>query len=357
MKRSFRYHINRWLKRHIDLVFQPARAWSKPNRLWLETDRLCNLNCRMCARRMEDRFHAGENLQEEVFRLAKPYFEMCDVVQLFGWNEPLMDKDIIEKIRSAAVAGAKVHFNTNATLLTEEIAEKLIDIPVTDLGVSIDGATKETYEYLRVGANFEQVKENVKRLTALKAKRGVRFPEMHLVFCALNRNLDEVAMMPALARELDVLRVDLTDSIFFTREMAEEFGYAQADFLAAVEEARKAAEKLGVEILHVPYDSDSYLELVADEPASPDDDVIGRRMCSEVYTTMIILANGNVVPCCFQFGRPVGNIKNQSIAAIWNGEGFRNLRRLIREGRPPPVCRTCPCLKHPGKQAVPKELS
>ena len=53
-------------------------------------------------------------------------------------------------------------FTTNATLLNDTISKKIIDSGVDVVFFSVDGASKETFEKIRVGANFERVKENIR---------------------------------------------------------------------------------------------------------------------------------------------------------------------------------------------------
>jgi hypothetical protein len=48
-------------------------------------------------------------------------------------------------------------FYTNGTLLTDELIATIIDCRVTDVCISIDGATKETYEDIRQGADFNRL--------------------------------------------------------------------------------------------------------------------------------------------------------------------------------------------------------
>ena len=44
-----------------------------------------------------------------------------------------------------------------------------------ELGVSIDGASKETYEKLRLGGKWDKINENLECMAEQKAKRGFRF--------------------------------------------------------------------------------------------------------------------------------------------------------------------------------------
>jgi radical SAM protein with 4Fe4S-binding SPASM domain len=349
MKRSVFYYLNRFLRDKVDYTIQPERAWARPTNVWLETNKLCNLKCQMCARELETRFHAGGDSSEEVFRQAGGFFRVADTVTLYGWNEPLLDKKLFEKIEKARKAGANVHFNTNGTLLTEDKAERLIDLKVSDIGISLDGATRETFEQIRVGADFEKIKQNVRGMVALKEKKKAFFPYMHIVFCALGPNIEELPRMPKVAREVGLGRIDVTDTVFYKPDMVEKLGYDPEKLLARVEEAKQRGRQLGVEVRYWPYDNEAYLKRVFPEKVRQEPgERLDRCLCHELYKTMIVLANGDVVPCHFQWGEKAGSIRQQSLEEIWNGSVFRKLRRDIRQGQPPPVCRRCPYLKKPG---------
>ena len=61
---------------------------------------------------------------------------------------------------------------------------------------------------------------------------------------------------------------------------------------------------------------------------------------------MKVNADGRVQPCCAAGNNLfLGNVKDQSVDAIWNGEKFQELRQSLYEQRPPKVCQTCPNLK------------
>ena len=54
--------------------------------------------------------------------------------------------------------------NTNATLLEENMNRKLIERGLTRIRIGFDGATADTYEKIRIGANFHKVKDNILNL-------------------------------------------------------------------------------------------------------------------------------------------------------------------------------------------------
>jgi sulfatase maturation enzyme AslB (radical SAM superfamily) len=74
------------------------------------------------------------------------------------------------------------------------------------LNISIDGATRQTYESLRRGGSWHKIRENLDFVTELKHKHGFR---LHLHMVVQNANWREMPTMLALAREHD------TDTVYF----------------------------------------------------------------------------------------------------------------------------------------------
>src|SRR5690606_19116770 len=82
--------------------------------------------------------------------------------------------DVLRRIARARMARpgrADVHLVTNGTLLTEERTRELIDLGVTSLMISLDGATAETNDRIRVLGRFDRVVANVAAAVALRARR------------------------------------------------------------------------------------------------------------------------------------------------------------------------------------------
>jgi radical SAM protein with 4Fe4S-binding SPASM domain len=67
--------------------------------------------------------------------------------------------------------------------------------------------------------------------------------------------------------------------------------------------------------------------------------------CSWLWTSLVVLWDGRVVPCCMDYDAKavLGNIKAQSLAEIFNAEPMQALRRLHVEGRvnESSLCRGC----------------
>jgi len=64
--------------------------------------------------------------------------------------------------------------------------------------------------------------------------------------------------------------------------------------------------------------------------------------CQYPWKWAVISSNGKVRPCCFST-LAVGNLQEDDLAAIWNGEVMQGLRRDILANRINPVCQGAAC--------------
>jgi pyruvate-formate lyase-activating enzyme len=170
-----------------------------PRSLQVEVTASCNLRCPMCLVRYRPPVgRASGAMPLERFRRLLADLPTLDDVTLQGLGEPMLAPDIVEMVRLARARGARVGFNTNATVLTPERAAALVDAGLSWLAISLDGATAETYEAIRDGARLDRVLANVEQLVAAgRASPDGRGPALRFVFVAMRRNVHE---LPALVR-------------------------------------------------------------------------------------------------------------------------------------------------------------
>jgi len=307
-----------------------------PVRVQIENTGRCNLNCIMCARRFRP-VAAGDmpdDLFERILEEARPLY-----VTINGDGEPLLDPGLWNKLAAAERRRCIVSMPTNATLLDEAAARRLADSGVELITISLDGATRETYEAIRRGARFDAVLENIRRLKeAVHARPGVRID----VLLVLQReNLYEFDAAWELECRLG-LPLQITPVKYLEQETvsaacaAEE---ADLDRLRAILLPRIAAEG--------DADRRRFLQrwLSAAEkvcrPAPPG------RVCLKPWTTTYITAGGDVYPCCLAVDAAgslrLGNVREKSFREIWHGHEYvRFRRRMLEDRRSVPICAKCP---------------
>jgi MoaA/NifB/PqqE/SkfB family radical SAM enzyme len=109
-------------------------------------------------------------------KIVKPFFLKFDLYEkilnelslgkrhniiLENLGEPLLHKDFLKFVELAKRYKHRVSFTSNGTLLSEKISKELIDLGLDEITISVDSIDENTYESIRVGANFNQLMENI----------------------------------------------------------------------------------------------------------------------------------------------------------------------------------------------------
>ena len=155
-----------------------------PTQLFIDVSRCCNLRCVMCdiysakadAAYSLNKAHVSELMDWALFANivdeAKEFINIF-VPQLRG--EPLMHPrfaDMVEYIREKAPQ-SHIWFNTNGLLLDRKLTDRLLGARVNGIGISLDAVTRDVYDQIRIGSDFERVVDNVRYL-AKASRRGWR---------------------------------------------------------------------------------------------------------------------------------------------------------------------------------------
>jgi radical SAM protein with 4Fe4S-binding SPASM domain len=325
-------------------------ATALPTELQLEVTGACNLACKMCLVRYRPKlgrksgamcFHTFRDVVDALPELRK--------LTLQGLGEPLLAPDFFRMVEYAAARGIRTGFNTNGTFLTPDVSERLVGIGVDWLHVSLDGATRQTYEAIREGADFGRVVRNIRALVGARRRFRADGPTVQIVFVAMRRNLRELPDLVGLAAEWGVDSVwvqnlshsfgdtDPSGSYMEIRQFAERQALWQGEYARAeaiFDEAGELGERLGVE-LRLPRLREP------DEPAS----LPGGVGCHWPFESAYVTHDGKVQPCCMVMGADravLGNLKETGFEEIWTGETYERFRAgLLPGGDPPDVCTGC----------------
>ena len=128
----------------------------------------CNFRCTMC--QVSSPGFKSKNMDLETFKKVIIDNKQLIKIKLQGMGEPLVNKNLVEMINFAKNFGISTEIITNGSMLDEKNAENLIKNKLSKLTISLDGATKKTFEKIKVKSNFETVVNNAK-LFAKKLKK------------------------------------------------------------------------------------------------------------------------------------------------------------------------------------------
>lgn len=301
---------------------------SYPRRLVLELTNACNLNCVMCGRNAAD--FKLTTFDMDVFRSLEPLMDTIEEVTLMGWGEPTIHPHFCEMLETINRHSARKYFCTNGMTLGR-IKNALFDFKVDVFAVSLDGATDQTNGRIRRGSDIKQIVEDLTEIVEEKHRRGINYPYINFVFCAMRSNIDELPDMVRLAAKIGLDEVKVVYLTVFNQELLQESLWGCEDRVRAVfEETARLGEALGVAV-KLPY-------LVGEDTAGDR----SHRDCFVPWRDFFLGSDGFVRPC---MSTPVKFFKFQkddSFMEVWNRPEFQRYRADVNcEQKMDAACRRC----------------
>ncbi len=318
-----------------------------PNSLYIEVTKNCNELCAMCPRtyRWPDR---RDNLSFEHFTHIVDQNPELHRVVLHGLGEPLLNPGLFKMVRYLKARGAYVLFNSNALALNAGRREELIASGLDEYRVSFDAARPETYKLVRGIAGLDKVKRNLLVLTALMRERGGG-PKVSLWFTTMRENVQELPGVASFAAEAGIGEVYVQRLVYFGTGLAVEEQSLFHKLAQAEQEAM--AQTLQICRQHGIQVATSGGEQITPEGTTEQvaalDDENPWQACTRPWRLMYVQANGDVSPCCFapftgDNGGPIlGNVFEQSLKEVWQGEAYQGFRRAFLTNQPPQCCEGC----------------
>jgi MoaA/NifB/PqqE/SkfB family radical SAM enzyme len=321
---------------------------SLPIHLNVETTTRCNAACISCAKG-----HGAveaEDLQPEVFeKIERQLLPLARTINLAGLGEPLLAARFDEFYARATRNNAFVHFVTNGTALTIERLDRFARRK-SFLAVSIDGATRETFESIRHHVRFDRVMESLRLYKKIRAIYPEVGATLAFNFVAMRRNIAELPAVVDLASEVaadSIVVIDLATPHLPPEIAAEHLSHCPDLANRLFDEASERARERGIGLYLPP----KYPSQIAPSHGLPVSRLRGRwrlcpernrfpHRCADPWVRTYISAEGFVRPCCVS-GRVMGNLAQQDFDEIWNGHRYRWFRRRVKSCLPPVECLNC----------------
>ena len=200
----------------------------------------CNLKCVMCPwRGMAKQAENRGIMTQSVWEAIRPYLERVQSVDFTGGGEPLLQPNLADWIADAKKAGCETGFLSNGLLLVEEKLKKILDAGINWICISMDGATAEMYNKIRVGSDFDRVCENVANIARLRAGK---FPKTMINFVLMDMNIHQMEAIVQLAAHLGVDQVNFKQCDVIRGQEGKGFGLFASE---ATREIRRLQKSLG----------------------------------------------------------------------------------------------------------------
>ena len=324
-----------------------AYASHEPVCLYLETTNRCNLLCTTCPRTYEQLEPEADMSWELFTSLIDQYPNIARVV-LHGIGEPMLVKDLAQRVKYLKDRNIYVLFNTNGTLLTEANGRALIEAGLDELRVSLDAAESEVYQMVRGKDFFDKIVANVGNFTRMQRELNAPKPRVSLWLTGLRETVDQLPNFVRLAHKVGVFEVYLQRLVFFeedsnglARAESALFEHTTVGEEALIQEAEDVAKELGV-----MFSASGAVD--PGESIRKQKDDAPWSLCRRPWSLMYITANGRVLPCCIApfsmkgYGSfTLGDATQNSLKEIWNGTGYQDFRTGLLTSAPPPACANC----------------
>ena len=347
------YDINFYMKSHGIKVLRDKEQITKEEALHLfenyrskdpivyniETTNACNMRCKMCPRTtkmtrtitsLKNEFYDDilSQLTPHTPELWKEWEEFCTrtygiapdsppsenhfflyiiprVIQLHGYGDPLLDKNLSNVVRALDDRGFESYFSCNPANINIEKTVEMMDAGLTYLKYSFESTDDLKFKDIRGNAaNFTEAFEKTREVLRIKEEKNLN---TQIIITMIDVGHDEEQQ-----REFrQLVEVFKESNVYIYLKSEDQQWYRKDDSLKVYLEDRdrevpeQEKEFYGTRAIH-------WLEF-----------------CKHPWMSMTIKSDGEVHMCMEDYNNEVflGDAKNNSLHDIWNGELYDQFRR------------------------------
>ena len=156
----------------------------------------CNLACLHCIEESgPGKAFADELGEDEVFRVLDQIIEQQIPYLSFSGGEPMLHPHFFRMVEHVCASGAQLKVETNGHYLDAANCERLRALGVKAVQLSLDGATRATFNRMRVRGEFATALDGARNLRAAGVPIEINFSPTRF-------NIDEIGAAIDLAYEL-----------------------------------------------------------------------------------------------------------------------------------------------------------
>ncbi len=322
-----------------------------PTILQIEPTNRCNLKCIMCPHGCNKiseyndlEFPVMKKIIEEIYG-----YKYLKGVHIQGLGEPLLYPELVDAIAFCKEKNLETYFNSNLTILNEEVAEKLVELKHDKIAVSIESVDPELYLWIRPGSknhSLQRVLNNIKMLADIKKKHNSQYPVIAVHSILFKSMIKHIPEMVKVLKDVGVnmlcfqhlITIGLPeDKVFPDGTLIEKECALDLPLEKKKEILNLIRSSNSPDFSVVPPHDFEFLDEVLPPPE-------GILTCFDLWEKPTILANGDFMPCCYTLGYHqflMGNIYESDFKSIWFNDKYKELRWQHVSGRLNEVCAKC----------------
>ncbi len=361
----------RRLKQYLNRKFSPDKA-PMPHNMTINVTRRCNLSCKMCVQHRQNSQGAPEfswydpkkEISVDVWEKALDEMRPHNIWLGMTGGEPTVYPGIKDLVMACTSRSIPMDLSTNGTTL-DTFSEFFVKSGMEMIFVSIDGPEEIHDEIRGIKGSFKRTINGLETLVKTRDQYNSLSPVIIINTTISKMNLAYVDEVPPISKAIgadlqqlihtewntadnaeaqnrivnedfckkhgfEVVLPSLPIGEFYETEITEEDIPIMKEKL---EGSKKLCAKLGLPLKILPNLSQDMLHGYYLDPQYPFS-----NHCNSLWQKLRVLPDGTVSPCMHLI---LGNIKDQSIESMWNGESMRTFRRLISNNLMPICFRCC----------------
>ncbi len=292
--------------------------WSMyPQFISIEPANVCNLHCPECPVGMRKTAVKPVFADMQLIRtLTDELAPTLTYATLYFQGEPLMNRNFTEIVKYLHSRNIFTSTSTNAQLIDENMAKKLVESGLDRLIVSVDGTTQDTYEAYRAGGSLEKAIGAMNALAEWKIKLKSPLPFIEIQFLVLKTNEHQTGEIKKMAKQWKA------DKLTFKSAQLYDFENGHSLLPESKKYARYELRPDG------KYHIKSAL----------------KNRCKRLWKGAVVTSEGSVLPCCFDKDSEYvfGNLNSLTFAECWqSAEAYRFRKNLLENRKQFDMCRNC----------------
>lgn len=379
MEKDKAYYANLTREQNMKLInderLSEYKLESLPTQIVLDLTTKCNLNCCHCTDHHNKEVSLYRNQAENYvnYERYKFLFDYVNSIYLNISGEPLMAKGFWEMLDyiDESENDPFLFTVTNALLLDEKAADRIVNSKFKMLTISMDGATQKSYKRLRRGGDIELLHKNIKNLMKKRKESQRDNLEIRMLYTVQRENLEEIPLAVKLAGELGIDRFEIhplyeniagketwvipVDDEFTYYYPQQDISYYPNLTKKVIEEAKEIAEKYKVnfivsprfdycyranlEDIEYPMDVEEFKKIISNrkeeykDPIKEDiqlEDIPYGELCNNPWDMAMLFLNDNIM-YCNRMNQPQSNLNFSSFVDIRNSIVAQNVRKGLVE--------------------------
>ncbi len=288
-----------------------------PISLAIEPTTSCNLRCPECPSGLRSFTRPTGMLAEDIFKnTIDELASTLTYLTFYFQGEPFLNPKFLDLVKYASEKKIYTATSTNAHFLHDDLAKKTVQSGLSQLIISIDGTTQDTYEQYRIGGKLEKVLAGTENILKWKKELKSATPHVIFQFLVVKPNEHQIPDIKKLAKKMGVDELQLKTAQIYDYENG-------SDLMPSIDKYSRYSQK-------------------NDGTFAIKNQLLNH--CWKMWSSAVVTWDGQVVPCCFDkdASHSLGNVSEKGFENVWLSDKYNNFRKTLLKGRSEiDICKNC----------------